>query len=413
MTNKEPEMYERCEASPLVEPGLSPLWQQRLKDLADHIARDLALLKEYEDALRYEDDPRRRARYLREIEQLHESVARHKQEYDELAAQVAGRPPVVMQDVAAKLQQMDGKLEMRRLRQRLVARYKAHEQRVVAIHVERLDQAHLDTVQAILDALEADRVTDALMCQALDAVQRLLVALSERGIALPGHQAVADAVIAPTLGVKHKLKLTLPIIPTLLSYEGELELGSETGLATAWRQLVTKVRGAPPPVGCKARIRKLPAAVQVMIVAVLLAIAGLCVVVGRPVAEQRIVGMFSKPTPTARAVHLTDAHIRFTVTLSNGSKWEVPAGGVLSLSPDDRVLIEVNVAVDHWLFPRDLTYQYFALEGSIPQELTGPTASYSAPDNPGADIIAVRIRDQETGDEIVRSVNVEVKEQLP
>jgi len=208
-----------------------------------------------------------------------------------------------------------------------------------------------------------------------------------------------------------------PLLAAVREREPEIY---DTWEASLLVELKTEVRGAPPPVGCKARIgswvlvlQELPAAVQVTVVVVLLAIAGLCVVAGRPVVRQWVASGSDRPTPTARAVHLTDAHIRFTVTLSNGSKLEVPTGGVLSLSPDDRVLIEVNVTVDHWLFPRDLTYQYFALEGSIPQELTGPTASYSAPEKPGADIIAVRIRDQETRDEIVRSINVEVKEQLP
>ncbi len=92
-------------------PELSAVWQQRLRNLADNTAQDLALLKEYEDALRYEDDLRRRARYRRETEQLRESLARYQKEYDELRAQVIGEPPAEMQDVVTRLQQMDTKLD--------------------------------------------------------------------------------------------------------------------------------------------------------------------------------------------------------------------------------------------------------------------------------------------------------------
>jgi hypothetical protein len=45
---------------------MTPSLDQRLKDLANHVTQDLQLLNEYEVALRYEDEPRRKARYQRE-----------------------------------------------------------------------------------------------------------------------------------------------------------------------------------------------------------------------------------------------------------------------------------------------------------------------------------------------------------
>ena len=36
---------------------------------------------------------------------------------------------------------------------------------------------------------------------------------------------------------KHKLKLTIPMVPVLLSYEGEFELGSKLDLAVVWQAL--------------------------------------------------------------------------------------------------------------------------------------------------------------------------------
>ena len=49
----------------------------RLKDLDDNIKQDFALLKKYEDTSRFEDEPRRKAKYQREIEQLLESANRY------------------------------------------------------------------------------------------------------------------------------------------------------------------------------------------------------------------------------------------------------------------------------------------------------------------------------------------------
>jgi len=87
------------------------LTELRIQDLADNIRQDLNLLKEYEDKLRYETDPRRLARYRREIERQRESLTRYQQEYDELQKQVTGKPSAEMVDTANLLQQMDAKLE--------------------------------------------------------------------------------------------------------------------------------------------------------------------------------------------------------------------------------------------------------------------------------------------------------------
>jgi hypothetical protein len=45
----------------------------------------------------------------------------------------------------------------------------------------------------------------------------------------------AELASAPDLDIKHKLKVTIPIVPVLLSYEGAFELGSRLNLEEAWR----------------------------------------------------------------------------------------------------------------------------------------------------------------------------------
>ncbi|MBA1341611.1 MAG: Photosystem I assembly protein Ycf3 [ANME-2 cluster archaeon] len=82
--------------------------EKRLKVLEDHINNDLDLLKEYEDVLRDETDPRRKAKYRREIEQQRESLAHYQQEYNQLREHVA---PEYAQNIADLLQQKDAKLE--------------------------------------------------------------------------------------------------------------------------------------------------------------------------------------------------------------------------------------------------------------------------------------------------------------
>lgn len=148
----------------------------------------------------------------------------------------------------------------------------------------------------------------------------------------------------------------------------------------------------------------------IIILAVLLLMAA-----GIPVLGNRIVPVWQPTTmtPTSTATVLTDARVIFTITLRNGDKLEVPAGSTLTLTPGEAVLIEAIITVGQSSFPRDLTYEYLAPVGSIPEELVGPRTSYVAPDRPGPDFITVLITDLETDDGILRSINVAIKEKSP
>jgi len=52
---------------------------------------------------------------------------------------------------------------------------------------------------------------------------------------------LSDVVDAPKLDASHKLKITIPIIPFILSYEGEMGLKSGMNLESAWQRLLSKV----------------------------------------------------------------------------------------------------------------------------------------------------------------------------
>lgn len=60
------------------------LKRTRKLHLQEHLAKDSALLKQYEDSLRLEDDPRRLVRYKREIERIKSSMADYERELGHL-----------------------------------------------------------------------------------------------------------------------------------------------------------------------------------------------------------------------------------------------------------------------------------------------------------------------------------------
>ena len=237
------------------------LIELRIQQLADNIRKDMYLLEDYEDELRYETDPRRLARYRREIERQRDSLTRYQQEYDELRGQGTSGVPAGMQDTADMLHQMDAKLDgllsgqkviqddLKDFRKTLLARFDASEQTLISAIVERLDQNQLATVQSILDGMEGNRVPESELQGMLNAVQQSLSEIKQNEAGYYDSQMVcdieslADVVDDPRLDVSHKLKVSLPIIPLILSYEGEVGIKSGLNLKAAWKGLTAKVRG--------------------------------------------------------------------------------------------------------------------------------------------------------------------------
>jgi len=57
--------------------------QQRLRDLADNIARSQKLLKEFEEALEFASDPRIKAKYQQDITRQKDAIAQYQKEYNQ------------------------------------------------------------------------------------------------------------------------------------------------------------------------------------------------------------------------------------------------------------------------------------------------------------------------------------------
>ena len=237
------------------------LTERRIQQLADNIRKDMDLLEDYEDELRYETDPRRLARYRREIERQRESLTRYQQEYDELRGQVTGEPSAEMQDTADILRQMDTKLDgllsgqkfiqddLKDFRKTLLARFDASEQTIISTIVQRLDQNQSATVQSILDVMDTQHVPENELQETLNVIQQALSEIKQKEAGYYDSQLLRDVgnlsevVDDPKLDVNHKLKVSVPIIPLILSYETEVGLKSGLNLKAAWQRSKAWVRG--------------------------------------------------------------------------------------------------------------------------------------------------------------------------
>ncbi|MEI3651731.1 MAG: hypothetical protein V6D39_17505 [Dolichospermum lemmermannii FEM_B0920] len=227
---------------------LLDLYKQRLKDLEDNIAKDNKLLNEYEGKLRYTSDPRDIGRYKEEIKRQQEYVIRYQKELNELNQKLTNYQPSQMLYVEKQLQQMDEKVDFlvkgqiaiykkqAEIRQELSSRYNDSEKAIIASITKQLNRMQLVLTDNLLQALDDNMVSEPEM-------QQMLAVLEERLPSLPPSQAaIVEIIKDPEIDVRHKLKVTLPIIPLLVEYEGEVEIGNGFNIKSAWEQLLTKLR---------------------------------------------------------------------------------------------------------------------------------------------------------------------------
>lgn len=165
------------------------MWDDiRTQQLADNIRQDFDLLKDFEDELRYEANPRKMAKYEREIERQRESLALNQREYDEIIKSAQG-------------------------------------------------------------VIESHPVPEKELQDTLNAVQQTLseIRLNKAGQYSPQLasevEKVSEIVDDPKLDSNHKLKYSIPIIPLILSYEGEVELKSGLNFKKAWQGLKARLQG--------------------------------------------------------------------------------------------------------------------------------------------------------------------------
>ncbi|MFN6564822.1 MAG: hypothetical protein RMY28_034190 [Nostoc sp. ChiSLP01] len=223
-------------------------FEQRLKDLEDNIAKAQKLRSEYEEQFDLSEDPRTRGRAERNIEQLKESGNRYYKEFEELQQQLKNQEQQVVQSESGRLAKIEGGLRvlmsgqiailgrLNQTQQVLLCHYNSTQRKIVAEITKQLNQNQLELIQILLDAIETNEVSKV-------EIEEMWALLEERLSALPPAQTeIAEIIQDPNLDARHKLKLCIPIIPLILEYESELELGSGLNIKTLWEQVKIRLR---------------------------------------------------------------------------------------------------------------------------------------------------------------------------
>ena len=223
----------------------------RIRQLEDNIRNDLKLLNEYEEILRLSNDPKEIQRCKNEIEKLRKSVDNNKEEYDELKKEKTIDEPV-MKSIGHQFQLIDTKLDklvtgqqdiqnnITDLHQSLFDRFDANEQNIIKTIIDHLDKEQIIYVQRVLDAIADKSLSDHDMQEILDMMKNILSDIHQLKdtILVRYLEQLPDVIDDPKLDVSHKLKVTIPIIPLLLSYEGFIELKNGMNLYSLRKKIL-------------------------------------------------------------------------------------------------------------------------------------------------------------------------------
>jgi len=121
----------------------------------------------------------------------------------------------------------------------------------VALIYRRIDALDRDLSAAIVELVQQDALTADELDRYLSVLRLALQEVHDH-TALIADRQLAEGVDAarrlaedPSLDAHHKLEVTIPIIPLLLDYKFETELGSRANLVTLWEALKAKVQGKP------------------------------------------------------------------------------------------------------------------------------------------------------------------------
>jgi len=215
----------------------------RLQQLEKNIVKVIQLLGEYEEELIDEDDPLKKSKFRRRIEDLKKKQIEYENELIELQSQSSNEQEPQFQAIAKQLKGIDNKIDLlldgqSSLSQALLFHFNSVEQLLVQPFIQSLGDSDLIQIQASLETINTKQPSDEEAQIMLTETKQLLTELKSRGLSLPVSNKDMDEIINyPTLDTKHSLKLTIPIIPFILTYEGELGAGAGIKLKETWQRL--------------------------------------------------------------------------------------------------------------------------------------------------------------------------------
>lgn len=138
--------------------------------------------------------------------------------------------------------QQASRLQIDQLRASVLERIAGVEIAMVQV-VNSLDENALKSLNLVAQAIEEGKIAREECLTILDAIHRTLKGLRASNKPMPEVAKVIEGYVSETkVDATHRLKVIIPIIPFLLDYEGELDLGTDVNLRKLWEKIVGELK---------------------------------------------------------------------------------------------------------------------------------------------------------------------------
>ena len=124
----------------------------------------------------------------------------------------------------------------------ILSRFDEAEKSIVSTILLSIDESELKIVNSMVDAVERYQLSADEIRQ-INSIGEVVIATLPKSTAGEELQEIIKLLKSPDLENKHRLTLTIPIIPMLLNYEAELEIGSGINIAQVWKSLSKRFSG--------------------------------------------------------------------------------------------------------------------------------------------------------------------------
>ena len=219
----------------------------RLKHLEERLASQSEMIAKLQELYDVETNPLDAKKLQIQASDLRNKFNEALDEFNALNNRTSAANSPAMQSVSMQLQSMDAKLTaiqtgIETMRQEILARYDAGEQEIIGAILTGLRGEELANTQAILVAIQQNPPPETEVVGTLQQIQTALVELQAQAASsnkpLPESLAKAVRVMEdPKLEFKHKLKVSIPLVPGIVTYEREMALGSNLNLKSAYERL--------------------------------------------------------------------------------------------------------------------------------------------------------------------------------
>jgi hypothetical protein len=152
-----------------------------------------------------------------------------------------------------RLEEMKGKMDamnadLASFRVLILSRFDSSERAILSAIFERLDKDILEIVGAILDTVNNGSISQELTIETLDATKDLIAEIRAMRLKILDPNVARsldsweEAINSPELGIENMIKVTIPIIPFLLTYEGSYKFQTGMKLDSTWNKLCAFIR---------------------------------------------------------------------------------------------------------------------------------------------------------------------------